>query len=225
MYEPYLAHYGVKGMRWGVRKKRDDIVIRRGKKFQRISLSREDSGNGHKYAYSTYKRKDNKKYSTQFAKTLKSGHVINNEYGRKSDSVYKITYRAKNDLVSPSLKSRIDVSNKLLSNKDTGSMIRKEMVQTLKKHYGPYYQNRSDEDILKEISTYDDNTRQRLFGLTVSRSKSVRDAYFKEVSSMGYNAVVDDADSFGYAKRAMIVLDRYKDLEYKKVEDISKRLK
>ena len=29
MYEPYLAHYGVKGMKWGVRKSRDSGISRR----------------------------------------------------------------------------------------------------------------------------------------------------------------------------------------------------
>lgn len=157
---------------------------------------------------------------TSLQKNLKSGKVINdpNSSGTKDD-VYKITYRSKNDLVSPSLKRRIEYRNNVLSGKN-GDKIRKEMGNTLKDWSPAFYGHYSDKELQREIDGYDDLTKQRLFGLTVSRSSSVRNAYISEIAKHGYNAVVDDADSMGYAKSALIVLDRYKDLEYKNVKKI-----
>lgn len=133
--------------------------------------------------------------------------------------MYKITYRSKNDLVSPSLKRRIEYRNNVLSGKN-GDAIRKEMGNTLKYWSPIVYGKYSDKELQMEIDRYDEHTKQRLFGLTVSRSPSVRNAYISEIAKHGYNAVVDDTDSMGYAKSALIVLDRYKDLEYKNVKKI-----
>ena len=71
-YDPYLAHYGVKGMKWGVRRHRDDVVVRKGHKIQRISTSTEsDKRSDRKTAYTSYLRSDRKKYADHFAKALK----------------------------------------------------------------------------------------------------------------------------------------------------------
>lgn len=70
-YNPYLAHYGVKGMKWGVRRHRDDVVVRKGRKIQRISTSTEsDKRSDRKTAYTSYLRSDRKKYANEFAKKL-----------------------------------------------------------------------------------------------------------------------------------------------------------
>ena len=218
----YLAHYGVKGMKWGVRRHHDDIVVRKGRKIQRISTSKEDTKNPSRaYAYASYLRKDRKKYEKDFSKLLGEGRIVNDpSSSKKNSSTYKITYRNKNALVSPSFKRRIEYRNKVLEGKQ-GNAIKKEMIKTAKDRFRIIFnRDPSDKEIQAVINQSNERIKQQLFGLTISRSKTARDAYFQELGKEGYNAVVDDADSYGYAKSALIILDRYKDLEYKDVKEL-----
>lgn len=231
-----LYHHGIKGMKWGVRryqnedgsltnagKKRyndGDIVIKKGKKFQRISDNPEnETDKNRKHAYVSYKRSDNKKYSKDFVKGM-----IRSE-GPKD--VYKITYRAKNDIVSPSKAKRMQAFDSMMGDKKTSDKVYSEIAKTLKNDFQggtSVYSKMSDKKIVDELKQYktSDPSLYKAFSFSILSSKYNRDRYFDLLGKQGYNAIVDDMDSGGYSKRAIIVFDRYKDMSYSDCKRIVK---
>ena len=234
-----IVHFGIKGMKWGIRRYQNedgsltslgrqrlygkDVVVRKGTKIQRISTSKEDThDNSRKHAYGSYTRKDKKRYEKDFGQQLVKGNVFDQG---KADKVYKITYKANKDLVSPSKNQRIAIRKQLQDDPKTKKAVEKGMLDAFKENWPDLNEYMTDKEAINYIGTMSETTQQQYFGLAVYKSKPVRDAYFKELSKRSYNAVVDDVDSAYYAESALIVIDRYKDLKYSSVKDISKKYK
>lgn len=208
-----LQHFGVKGMKWGVRKKQltkplddNDLVIKKGTDIHRVMpkewVERERNLSGH--AYASYKKEDVEQYK-RLSKLLggKSKYV---------DMRFKVT----KDMVSPSTKKRVDAFIKLMDSdpKARDAMIkatRNPLIFMPKKHL----------DKLDDPKTADKAFRKFSF-LLVSK-KDLRDPYFKELEKKGYSMILDDADiKGGISKSPIIVFDRSKTLKYDSEELIQK---
>ena len=219
-----LYHYGVKGMKWGVRKKYydngKDVRVKAGTMIQRVSTSKENIQDlSRKHAYVATNRKDRKIYGKTFAKQLAKDEAL---YKNNPTEVYRIRYKAKNDLISPSKQRRLDEFNKIKND----SKIRSETIKSLKKEY------RGGDSIFsrmtnKQVSDYLDRAsideQYYAFSFSILSSSYNRTRYFKNLQKQGYNALIDDVDAGSYSNEPLIVFDRYKDLEYKNVKKIANK--
>ena len=218
-----LYHHGVKGQRWGVRRyqnkdgsltaigrKRysdDDIVIDKGTEIHRIVpkewVEKEKQHSGH--AYASYKKEDTERYK-HFARMLGDG----NNY-------VDMTFKAKDVIVSPSKKKRVDEFIKLM---DSDPNARQAMIKATRNPlvFMPKSTLSKLDNPKKAEKAYEK------FAYLVVSKRDLRDPYFKQLENAGYSMIIDDADvRGGISKAPIIVFDRKKSMALESTNIIGRR--
>lgn len=208
--EEFLEHHGVKGMRWGVRKKdykTEGFVIKKGSELHRTSTVEKETNKGSGYA--SFLKEDNKKYRETAKLFSKFGHQH-----------YDMTIKATKDLVSPSQKKRIDVFLKKL---ETDKEFAKELKSTQRKMLIMNMVTPGDVKLsmnYKELSLNRART-YRMLNQALSGNKKLRTSYLNEFKKLGYDFILDEADSSNkVAKAPIIFIERKGTLDVVKVDKL-----
>lgn len=232
MSDNVLIHYGVKGMKWGVRKdygksdnkykrgRNGDIVVKKGTVLTRMSTVDEEGMIDDSASFMPDKYKEKHAYASIDGPDADAyvGHLA-------VYSDYKIDYKAKHDLISPGEKKRIDTFMEIFNNDREGISRTMAINAPISTKDGKDKWTLSDEQREK---TYKDVQQSFLnmskkdlrskgyyaFCCSLDSSSKTRTAFFDSLKKQGYNFVVDDADrSLQYADMPLIVFDRNKNLK------------
>lgn len=257
-----LLHYGVKGMKWGVRKtepttysKADrkqakenvkafskasmeskyktgedlftrrmskeeynklstkDFTVKKGTTVRRVSQRKDEKYDGSTYV--SYTKTDQGVYRTVMP-LVNSKNPFKSGGAKTYKQHYEHTFKALNTLKSPSEKARVDAFAALMDTKSitlkSGKVVSGR--QYLKRAYPKEVKTLDTQQLglraYKDFTMYQGNTKDPL-----------NTAYFKKVSEMGYNAVVDDNDRGHLSEAPLIVLNPDGTLKKMKVHPLT----
>lgn len=211
-----LMHFGVKGQQWGVRRgppypieKGSGVKIRKGTKFSRLSLYDEKDAKGH--AYVTYEHEDVDRYKGFFGAQLKAKAFV-----QKNSKVLVHDMEAKEDLISPSQKERINTFLEIY--KDNPAYVGKRLGEYHKtgewhaNAYGPKFYYKMKYAKLKDSDLIEKG--YKTFVKAIGGDAELRSAYFDKLRAKGYNFIRDDQDSGVQGVSPSIIIDREKSLKY-----------
>ena len=226
-----LYHYGVKGMKWGVRKSRyrsgydSDIVLKKGSTIQNISAKKErDLTKGP--IYGAYTERDRANYSSQYADYLKSWGGFR--------TVYKNDLKVVKDIKIPSQKKAVEMFRETFVKDPDGMarcIARAQADMSLFGNFGKTFKMDKESRLYRKYMSAGEDWLSTKgyenFNSSIASQKSAkaRNAYFDTLLSKGYGGVLDvnDINNTYRSESPVIVIDPKNSLERGSAKKLSQR--
>lgn len=220
---PELYHYGIKGMKWGVRRyqpypkgkhgkfldqdRDEDIVIKKGTNAYRLQSGEKIEGSGQTYV--SFSKLDHLKYIS--ATSSGDGGVMMDGVSDDASYGYSVKLKVSNDLIAPSYQKSIDAFVDAVSKVGI-----KEVAKQVERYD---YKSENFIEDMKRLSI--DEARDRAYvnfmGIMMRDSAAKRE-FFNNLKNQGYNAVVDEWDhkfgtERGFTDSPVIILEKSRDIK------------
>lgn len=202
-----LKHFGVKGMKWGVKRTKDKInskdrVIKKGTEIQNITSRQFTPGKRHMYsAYTSY---DKDSYTNLM------GNIM-------YDKSYKNQFKIKKDIKIPSDKTLVQTFSNIA--KSNPKQVAKDMSAAY--NHVHRFSKRSEQHFDKKISKIKDSgyskageklTKQYITLMVSDKAAKTRGDFFGSLIKKGYDGMSDVNDRDGGAQDPLIIFNPKKSL-------------
>lgn len=196
-----LAHFGIKGMKWGVRRTETQLseerrVLKRGTEFQNVSAGRAVNV-GERRIFTSHTEKDNLAYRSTYAKNLK--------YMSDNADTYTNKLTATRDLKVASEKDAFEAFRKMYE-ADKPGMIRavaeshEALTRTMFGMSDKVDQKLVDDNVKRYAKKGDKWMHDKGYDLFLTAagtdlvSRNVADRYYTSLVKQGFDAIVDQTD-------------------------------
>ena len=197
-----IYHYGMLGMRWGVRKERytnedlKGIRLEKGSKITRIASAGDEKIGGMKYA--AFTPEDIEEY----------------KFNLGGEGKYAYDYKLKEALVSPNEKRQVDAFLETVSEMKISEAAKvlktKSKMATLKGIEKELKNAIENGEIKSKIRTYD-----KFMELFYAKElEPIRNRYFEKLSKEGYNMIIDSSDRGTVTDNPIIIFNGSKSLSF-----------
>ena len=226
----HLCHYGVKGMKWGVRRDKEELdrlagraykveehssymTIKKGSKFHRVSASNSKDRKG--YAYVSYKDEDVKGYRKEISTWL--------DECQGAGKTFDLTMVAKKDIKVAGEVEKINTFLELLGTEKLDNMSILRVKQNNKSAYSNELAGKPKrlmDALVKQGLNKDVAEYYAIFSMDIYRNQQNKDAFIKALKDKGYDAIVDTEDALAHRMQPIIVFEREKTLKVTKVTEL-----
>lgn len=206
-----LYHYGVKGMKWGVRKERyrksydSDIVLKRGGTVQNISGGKPRDLDKSDVVYGAHTKKDRLRYKGMYAEQLKNWDGVK--------KVYKNDFVVTKDIRIPSQKKAVELFVEAFQSnpKAMARSIAKAQADMSFWHgfMGVNVESKYTRKFSKAGKDWLETKGYKLFNesLVNTRYAGARNTYFETLKKHGYDAILDINDiNNGYKTEQPVII-------------------
>ena len=206
----YLEHFGVKGMKWGRRKKVDAInsvrrTIKKGTEIQNITSKKYQNNGRHMYgAYTSY---DKNMYGDMMGNFMYDGKAFKN------------MFEVKTDIKIPSDKDLVDSFLKIA--KENPKQVAKDMAaahnaQAMLLNVSPKkYEKLINKATIGNVKAGEKITAKFIEDLVDDKLTKTRSKFFRSLVDQGFDAMSDTNDRDRSTQDPLIFFNPSKSLEFK----------
>ena len=226
---PELMHYGVLGMKWGVRRyqpypkgkhgkflgqdRDEDIKIKKGTSAYRVQAHKDLIGEGQTYV--SLSKLDHMRY-IQASVDGEGGVAVDAMLDQTDNDgrPYSVRLKLSRDVIAPSYSKTMDAFIDAV-----GQVGVKEVSKTMQRERGKEFVKN-----FKHLNKDDALDQAYIaFAGTFMRDTKAKEIFFKDLQNQGYNAIIDDWDNKintqkGYTETPIIIFQKQDSL--KKVESV-----
>ena len=214
-----LIHYGVKGMKWGVRRKQDELdrisgraykietlengdkILKKGSSVRRVSADPKSEKTGH--AYVSFRNADVKGYRNE---------IVDWVWDMKHIPSFELHMKVKRDMLIPNEYEKVKSFIAISGSEKFNTIAMAKVRQQYKSDDTEFGFNGKPAllaaQLMKQGMSKNTASSYALFSMALHHDDNLKNLFFEDLKKKGYDAIEDLEDSYSHRIEPLIVFER-----------------